>query len=177
MHRFLFRIERRDREGQGLVEYALILVLVAIVVIAILTLFGQSVANAYCGVVYELDKGAKPVSVCKAPIVKCVIQNSSPSSFSVQAQIVDPDSAPSGGSSGNYNYTGMRVQFYVNDTPRLRGETSNIPVEQAHHYCFPGGNGATCDTTTSGQVLSGDTVKAIATDVDGNTGNCSVRVP
>jgi pilus assembly protein Flp/PilA len=34
-------------EGQGLVEYALILVLVAIVVIAILTLIGPQIANTF----------------------------------------------------------------------------------------------------------------------------------
>jgi pilus assembly protein Flp/PilA len=34
-------------EGQGLVEYALILVLVAIVVIAILTLLGPQIANTF----------------------------------------------------------------------------------------------------------------------------------
>jgi pilus assembly protein Flp/PilA len=34
-------------EGQGLVEYALILVLVAIVVIAILTLLGPQIANIF----------------------------------------------------------------------------------------------------------------------------------
>jgi len=34
-------------EGQGLVEYALILVLVAIVVIAILTLLGPQIGNVF----------------------------------------------------------------------------------------------------------------------------------
>ncbi len=34
-------------EGQGLVEYALILVFVAIVVIAILTLLGPQIANIF----------------------------------------------------------------------------------------------------------------------------------
>ena len=34
-------------EGQGLVEYALILVLVAVVVIAILTLLGPQIANVF----------------------------------------------------------------------------------------------------------------------------------
>jgi pilus assembly protein Flp/PilA len=34
-------------EGQGLVEYGLILVLVAIIVIAILTLLGPQIANAF----------------------------------------------------------------------------------------------------------------------------------
>jgi pilus assembly protein Flp/PilA len=34
-------------EGQGLVEYALILVLVAIIVIAILTLLGPQIGNVF----------------------------------------------------------------------------------------------------------------------------------
>jgi len=34
-------------EGQGLVEYALILVLIAIIVIAVLTLLGPEVANIF----------------------------------------------------------------------------------------------------------------------------------
>ncbi len=41
-------------EGQGLVEYALILVLVAIVVIAILTLLGPEIGNAFSRVTNAL---------------------------------------------------------------------------------------------------------------------------
>jgi len=41
-------------EGQGLVEYALILVLVAMVVIAILTLLGPQVANVFSRVTSAL---------------------------------------------------------------------------------------------------------------------------
>ncbi len=37
-------------EGQGLVEYALILVLIAVVVIAILTLLGPAVGNVFSAV-------------------------------------------------------------------------------------------------------------------------------
>jgi pilus assembly protein Flp/PilA len=37
----------KNEEGQGLVEYALILVLVAIVVIAILALLGPQIANIF----------------------------------------------------------------------------------------------------------------------------------
>ena len=37
-------------EGQGLVEYALILVLVAVVVIAILTLLGPVVGNVFSAI-------------------------------------------------------------------------------------------------------------------------------
>ncbi len=45
---------KRER-GQGLVEYALILVLVAIVVIAILLLLGPVVGNVFSNVVSHLD--------------------------------------------------------------------------------------------------------------------------
>jgi len=38
---------RLKEAGQGLVEYALILVLVAIVVIAVLTLLGPTIGNAF----------------------------------------------------------------------------------------------------------------------------------
>jgi pilus assembly protein Flp/PilA len=42
-------------QGQGLVEYALILVLVAIVVIAILLLVGPQIANIFSRVTNGLD--------------------------------------------------------------------------------------------------------------------------
>jgi pilus assembly protein Flp/PilA len=41
-------------EGQGLVEYALILVLVAIVVIAILLVLGPAIGNVFSAVVDQL---------------------------------------------------------------------------------------------------------------------------
>ena len=41
-------------KGQGLVEYALILVLVAIVVIAVLTLLGPTIGNVFSNVVNTL---------------------------------------------------------------------------------------------------------------------------
>ncbi|MGE5141277.1 MAG: hypothetical protein ACM3JD_17550 [Rudaea sp.] len=37
----------RDEKGQGLVEYALILVLVVIVVVAILTIMGPQIGNIF----------------------------------------------------------------------------------------------------------------------------------
>jgi len=42
-------------EGQGLVEYALILVLVAIVVIAILTLLGPQIGNVFSRITQGLQ--------------------------------------------------------------------------------------------------------------------------
>ena len=42
------------KEGQGLVEYALILVLVAVVVIVILALLGPVIGNVFSGIVQGL---------------------------------------------------------------------------------------------------------------------------
>jgi pilus assembly protein Flp/PilA len=41
------KFEQLKKKGQGLVEYALILVLIAIVVIVILTFLGQQVNNTF----------------------------------------------------------------------------------------------------------------------------------
>jgi len=41
-------------EGQGLVEYALILVLVAIVVIVILSILGPSIGNVFSNIVNSI---------------------------------------------------------------------------------------------------------------------------
>lgn len=43
----LFKRLFREEEGQGLVEYALILVLIAVVVIAILTVLGGKVKEVF----------------------------------------------------------------------------------------------------------------------------------
>jgi len=48
----------KREEGQGLVEYALILVLVAIVVIAVLLLLGPAINEAFCKVTNVLQTGS-----------------------------------------------------------------------------------------------------------------------
>lgn len=42
-------------EGQGLVEYALILVLIAIIVIAVLTLLGPAIGNIFSTIMGSLN--------------------------------------------------------------------------------------------------------------------------
>lgn len=44
-------------DGQGLVEYALILVLVAVVIIAILSLLGPQIGNVFSQIVDSLSTG------------------------------------------------------------------------------------------------------------------------
>lgn len=52
---------RGDERGQGLVEYALILVLVAIVVIAVLVLLGPQISGIFC----EIAEGI--ADACEVP--------------------------------------------------------------------------------------------------------------
>jgi pilus assembly protein Flp/PilA len=56
----------RSEKGQGLVEYALILVLVAIVVLAALLILGPTVGNAFSNIVANLQRfgggGAGPIT-------------------------------------------------------------------------------------------------------------------
>lgn len=44
----------KDNDGQGLVEYALILVLVAIVVIVILALLGPAIGNVFSNLISQI---------------------------------------------------------------------------------------------------------------------------
>lgn len=44
----------QSEKGQGLVEYALILVLVAVVVIVILSVLGPALGNTFSNIVYGL---------------------------------------------------------------------------------------------------------------------------
>jgi len=53
-HNFNHHKER----GQGLVEYALILVLIAVVVIAVLSLLGPSIQGVFCQIVAQLGGNA-----------------------------------------------------------------------------------------------------------------------
>ena len=47
-------LERSDARGQGLVEYALIMLLVALMVIVILALLGPAIANVFSNVVANI---------------------------------------------------------------------------------------------------------------------------
>jgi pilus assembly protein Flp/PilA len=52
----MFYLVHRDERGQGLTEYAIILALVAIVVIAILAILGPQIGNLYSRVTNGLAR-------------------------------------------------------------------------------------------------------------------------
>jgi hypothetical protein len=142
---------RSAQRGQSLSEYALVLVLVGIVVIVALAAFGTRVQKTYCEIVFSVNPNAE-APFCEALDVTCV-QSHSP--FRLEATVQD--------NAGENNIT--KVMFYRN------GLFQN---EELHYrYCLAGGDGeCAVYTGPTGQ----QTFKAIAYDLDGNTGSCEVTV-
>ena len=51
------KLGKKDEKGQGLVEYALLLILVGIVVIAVLVLYGNALYQAFAGIIEAFQLG------------------------------------------------------------------------------------------------------------------------
>ena len=146
--------KRRMRErGQGLVEYALLLVLVGLVVIASLVIFGDQVQKTYCRAAFSLDSNID-APFCEALAVSCQVQTSSP--FRLEAVVTD--------NAGDNNVT--QVQFYLDDFL--------YNTEDEYKYCLQDGNGPLCVAYMGPHGTH--TFTAVAFDADGNTGRCSIEV-
>jgi pilus assembly protein Flp/PilA len=103
-------LKKPDERGQGLVEYALILVLVAIVVIAVLLVMGPAVSQVYCQVVNALDPGSCGVitshnidtggpvkinvTVKENATVEVTLKDNDPSKNTTKTQMCTPGSCP-----------------------------------------------------------------------------------
>jgi pilus assembly protein Flp/PilA len=159
MRRYLRSLEM----GQGLVEYALILVLVAVVVIVILGVAGQSIATVFCDVVIKLGSNAgEDIVACASPRVTASI---------------------SGGSTVSGNIT---IEAYVRDTkgdkqPNIHDvrfciDGSNCHTEFTYNYCMPGGDApGGCNPFDTHSLANGPhTLHIVATDADGHTGETTV---
>ena len=140
---------RSLESGQGLVEYALLLVLVATVVILILGIFGESVQKAYCQAALSIAPGVD-APACDKIYVSCNVISMSP--FRMSASVSD--------TAGDDDVT--QVVFSVDGIPY---NTENV-VE----YCLQGGDGP-CQSYTGASGTH--TFSAVATDAEGNTGSCS----
>lgn len=150
---------RTSERGQGLVEYALILVLVAIVVIVALTTAGQKVRDIFCDIVVYLDASAAANQpACAAPRVTLVVALGAGSGkINVEAIVKDAQGAN----------TISNVKFY------LDGSSTAAVQENQYRYCLGGGNASCSDYSLSS---GSHTVRAVATDQDGNTGETTVSV-
>lgn len=139
-------ITSRPDTGQGLVEYALILVLVAVIVIAVLTLLGDEIGAVFCKITVSVGGDISGNTSCPNPVVNCI------GGTYPEAEIFDDK--------GETNIT--EVQVFVNG--------SYWRSEYIYHYCIAGGNGP----CASYNPPPGTHVTVIATDSDGNTGQCSM---
>ncbi len=146
----------RLREGgQGLVEYALILVLVAVAAIVILAVLGRQIQNVFCDALLSLGRNAPQVAICDAPRVTCGI------------------------SSGSVIHNPVSMEIFVTDDDGLEGnitvetylDAATTPhIEYHYKYCFPDGDGPCSSMNLS---FGSHTIRAIARDSSGNTGECS----
>jgi Flp pilus assembly pilin Flp len=161
---------QRSERGQGLVEYALVLVFIAVAVIASAALFGQELEQVYCEIVQELNvNDSSGDGDCSATsggggennnptdlTVSCVGSPSGSSPFRLEAAVTD--------NVGDDNVA--RVEFQLDGNPFNR--------EYNYKYCFKGGNDP-CQLYDPSSLSSGThTIKAVAEDSDGNTGSCTV---
>jgi Flp pilus assembly pilin Flp len=146
----------RSKKGQGLVEYALILVLVGIVVIVALTVAGQKIRDIFCDAVLSLDANAAAnTAACASPRVTFVINpGAGANTINIEAVIKD--------NKGSTQPNIVSVAFYI--------DGSLVTTETTSKYCLGGGTGNCHDYSLSAGL---HTVRAVATDADGNTGESS----
>jgi len=165
---------RTLRRGQGLVEYSLILVLVAVTVILITAVLGEDIRQVYCDIVYELDSDIN-APLCDAP-----------DDVADDADDEEDDDGdvtvtchPSGGTVSNT--TEVRASA-SGDNPiarvefTLSGPESTTRIEYIDKYCaFGGGDGGSaCSSPPGGTLNSGTyTLNAEAFDDEENSSSCS----
>jgi pilus assembly protein Flp/PilA len=152
------RLRSSSCAGQGLVEYALILVLVAIVSIVIAALLGQQVQGVFCEIVYGLGSFGPSIPVCEAPQVSCVVGSATVANGVFMEAVVADNDGPAGIA---------RVEFYID------GAATPNRTEYIFQYCLGG-----TDDCSAGQPMSagGHTVRAVAYDVDGYSAECTVNI-
>jgi pilus assembly protein Flp/PilA len=138
--------------GQGLVEYALILILAAIVVIVVLGLFGERIRNFYCEVVLSIAPDVD-APACNQLSVSCNVL--APKPLRMEAAVTD-----------NQGPKDIKtVKWFVDGKP--------YNTEYYYKYCLQSGNGP-CDPYTGSKGKH--TFSAVVTDAEGHTGKCSKTV-
>jgi Flp pilus assembly pilin Flp len=145
---------RTLERGQSLVEYALILVLVATVVIIVLGLFGERIRDFYCQTVLSLAPDVD-APACNQMNVTCKLDDVNVNMVYMYADVVD-----------NIGDNDVKtVDWYDNG--------KYVRTEYYVRYCLGSANGP-CDpyTATSGSHK----FSAVATDAEGHTGSCNKTV-
>ncbi len=114
--------------GQGLVEYALIVSLVAIVVIISLSVLGEALKNQFCIITNELSLADNPSENCTGSLTILIINDQGPNTINVEAEVHDPNGDP------NDPYaTISKVEFFIDDT-----SGGPVQTEYFYRYCLSG---------------------------------------
>lgn len=148
---------RLFEEGQGLVEYAMVIILVGIVVVLIGIVFGDNVKKFYCQGVYAVDPTVDAPG-CEYIEMSCVLLGTRPGQVNVRADVTD--------SAGDDDIE--TVAFSID------GVSNGRPPERFVAYCYSGGDNASCAYASAPSGTH--TISAIATDAENNTGQCSIEV-
>jgi Flp pilus assembly pilin Flp len=143
--------QRLGERGQGLVEYSLILVLAAVVVIMVLGFFGERIKNFYCEVVLSIAPNID-APACNGVNATCHVKSVSPLQMTASASSLKGEKI-------------SKVVFFIDDRP--------YNTEYYVEYCLQGGDGP-CDTYTGPRGKH--TFTAVAYDAAGNSGKCSATV-
>jgi pilus assembly protein Flp/PilA len=151
---------RKDERGQGLVEYALILALVAVVVIGVTAILGQSIVKVFCSITLQIAPDTD-TPVCEKLAVNCSgVADGATVTGPIPVEAVVTDLAPP--------LNVEKVSFYVDGV--LYRE------ERIKRYCMATGDGSCNGYDTSGLSSGWHTISAVAVDGSNNTGTCSVKI-
>jgi len=99
---------KKHQKGQGLVEYALILVLVAIVVIAALMILGPIIGNVFSKVNSSLSNVSAGGGVVAPPIASCTPGSASASGHTQCTSLMNQNNC----SHNTYNHSSNICSWY-----------------------------------------------------------------
>jgi Flp pilus assembly pilin Flp len=152
------RPPRHPERGQSLVEYALVLILVAVVVIVIAAIFGDSVRKTYCQVLYTIAPESDAPG-CEGLTVTCATLDIGSGYANIQANVSSFDL--------EINDDTIDVDWYVDD--------GFVRTEIADPYCL--GSNTTGQPCRDHSLSPGDhTITAIARHTEGETGQCTIDI-
>lgn len=145
----------RLENGQGLAEYAMVIILVGVIVILIMVVLGVNIQKQFCEVVYTVDPGAE-IPTCEIIDVSCTYTTGS-HWINLEAVVTD--------------------HVGEDDVEKVIFSNNGLFAEDEFYvpYCLGSNpNGQPCNRyhTSPGT----HTIVAVATDADGNTGKCEVTV-
>lgn len=168
----MHRRGQRKQRGQGLIEYTMVLALIALLVLGAFALYGDKLGDTWCrlAVILSAVSDSPPPASCTKPVITWRIGPAPPGQLNLEAMVLDPDKPANMTLSDDID-----VSFLRNDMFLQRDE--------AERFCLGGGSSPTDEPIASPPcrssvaVVPGDVIKAIATDVNGNTSELTYLVP